>query len=91
MIGTDIVYIPKIKKMINIKSFINFIYTKKEQEIAKLKGINTGIDFGSQIRSYVLEPYKMVKDTRSGYETSEADKVLDGDIKPFIESILKMK
>ena len=64
---------------------------KKEQEIAKLKGITTGIDFGSQIRSYVLEPYKMVKDNRSGYETSEADKVLDGDVKPFIESILKLK
>lgn len=64
---------------------------RKEKEIASLKGINTGIDFGSQIRSYVLEPYTMVKDARSGYETSEASKVLDGEIKPFIESILKMK
>ena len=63
---------------------------KKEQQLATLKGISSGIDFGSQIRSYVLEPYKMVKDNRSGYETSDADKVLDGDLKPFIESILKM-
>ena len=64
---------------------------KKQQEMAALKGISTGIDFGSQIRSYVLEPYTMVKDTRSNFEMTDADKVLDGEIKPFIESILKMK
>lgn len=63
---------------------------RKEKEINDLKGINTGIDFGSQIRSYVLEPYTMVKDNRSNYESSEADKILDGDIKPIIESILKL-
>ena len=63
---------------------------KKQQEMATLKGISTGIDFGSQIRSYVLEPYTMVKDTRSNFEMTDAEKVLDGDIKPFIESILKM-
>ncbi len=63
---------------------------KKQQEMAALKGISTGIDFGSQIRSYVLEPYTMVKDTRSNFEMTDAEKVLDGDIKPFIESILKM-
>jgi peptide chain release factor 2 len=64
---------------------------KKEKEIAALKGITNNIDFGSQIRSYVLEPYKLVKDYRSNYETSEAAKVLDGDIKQLIESILKIK
>ena len=64
---------------------------KKQQEMAALKGISTGIDFGSQIRSYVLEPYTMVKDTRSNFEMTDAEKVLDGEIKPFIESILKMK
>ncbi len=64
---------------------------RKDQELKRLKGINTGIDFGSQIRSYVLEPYTLVKDTRSGYETTEASKVLDGNIKEFIDSILKMK
>ena len=63
---------------------------KKQQEMASLKGISTGIDFGSQIRSYVLEPYTMVKDTRSNFEMTDAEKVLDGEIKPFIESILKM-
>ena len=69
----------------------NIELERKEEELRKLKGITTGIDFGSQIRSYVLEPYKLVKDNRSNYETSDTDKVLDGDIKSFIESILKLK
>lgn len=77
-------------KVLKSKLF-NLEQEKKEKELAALKGISTGIDFGSQIRSYVLEPYTLVKDTRSGYETSEANKVLDGNVKPFIESILKMK
>ena len=64
---------------------------KKEKELAALKGITNNIDFGSQIRSYVLEPYKLVKDYRSNYETSETTKILDGDIKQLIESILKVK
>ncbi len=64
---------------------------KKEAEINKIKGINTNIDFGSQIRSYVLEPYTMVKDNRTGYETTQADKVLDGDILGFMVAMLKNK
>ena len=55
-----------------------------------LKG-SSNIDFGSQIRNYVLEPYRLVKDLRSNYETSSTDKVLDGDIMPIIESVLKNK
>ncbi len=62
----------------------------REKEINSLKG-NANIDFGSQIRNYVLEPYSLVKDVRSGYETSNYEKVLDGDIYPFIESVLRMK
>lgn len=62
---------------------------EQEEQINKIKGINTNIDFGSQIRSYVLEPYTMVKDTRTGYETAQADKVLDGDIKNFMIAMLK--
>ncbi len=62
----------------------------QEEELNKLKGEHMNIDFGSQIRSYVLEPYKLVKDNRSNYETSDTDRVLDGDIKAFIESILKI-
>jgi peptide chain release factor 2 len=64
---------------------------KKQEELNKLKGITNKIDFGSQIRSYVLEPYTLVKDYRSNYETSEASKILDGDLQELIESILKTK
>ena len=55
----------------------------------KLKGEQMNIDFGSQIRSYVMHPYSMVKDHRTNTETSNVDKVLDGDIDLFIESNLK--
>lgn len=63
---------------------------KQEKEMNKLKGINESINFGSQIRSYVLEPYTLVKDARSSYETSQAAKVLDGNIQELIESVLKV-
>ena len=57
----------------------------------KIKGINVSNEFGSQIRSYVLEPYKLIKDLRSGYESSNVDKILDGDIRELMESVLKIK
>lgn len=63
---------------------------KRNKEINDLKG-SANIDFGSQIRNYVLEPYSLVKDVRSGYENSNYKNVLDGDIYPFIESVLRMK
>ena len=61
---------------------------KKDEEMAKIKGENVNIDFGSQIRNYVLEPYKQVKDLRSGYATSNVFKVLDGDILDIMKSVL---
>lgn len=64
---------------------------KKEAELNKEKGISDSINFGSQIRNYVLEPYTLVKDLRSGYETSQAFKVLDGDLMAIMESVLKLK
>ncbi len=62
---------------------------KKNEELNKVKGIVSSINFGSQIRNYVLEPYTLVKDLRSGYETSQAFKVLDGEILEIIKSVLK--
>ena len=64
---------------------------KEDAKVKSLKGENIDINFGSQIRNYVLEPYKLVKDLRTGYETTNASKVLDGDIKPFMESFLEKK
>jgi len=61
----------------------------KEVELKKMRDNGSSIDFGSQIRSYVLEPYTLVKDYRSGYESSQVTKVLDGEIKELIESVLK--
>lgn len=62
---------------------------EQEQELNKIKGTQKNIEFGSQIRSYVMHPYSMVKDHRTNYETSNVTKVLDGDIDAFIESNLK--
>ncbi len=60
-----------------------------KQEEQKLKGGRTKAAWGTQIRSYVLHPYKMVKDLRTGYETSNAEGVLDGDLDGFISAALK--
>ncbi len=59
------------------------------EKVSELKGPESANEFGSQIRNYVLHPYKQVKDLRSGYETSDPDGVLDGDLKPFIDAYLE--
>ncbi len=61
---------------------------KQEQEVAELKGAHVSAEWGNQIRSYVLHPYQMVKDLRTGYETSQTQAVLDGDLDPFMEAYL---
>ena len=65
---------------------------EKIEEISKLKSQKEpgGIEWGSQIRSYILHPYKMVKDHRTGVESSQPDKVLDGELENFIESELAL-
>ena len=62
---------------------------KHEQEMNSIKGESSITSFGSQIRSYVMHPYSLVKDHRTEYETSNVLKVLDGDINGFIEAYLK--
>lgn len=61
-----------------------------EKKLAELKGEAFDINFGSQIRSYVFHPYKMVKDHRTGFEIGNVDSVMDGDLDGFIEAFLKM-
>ncbi len=71
--------------------FLEMERVKKEEEQAKLKGKRIEVEWGSQIRSYVLHPYKMVKDHRTGYEVSNAEAVLDGDLDGFITAYLRFK
>ena len=61
---------------------------KRAEEQAKLKGERVSAEWGSQIRSYVLHPYKLVKDHRSGYESTDPNAVLDGDIDALLEAYL---
>ena len=63
----------------------------REDEIKDLKGLESKIEWGSQIRSYVFQPYKLVKDHRTNYEEGNVEKVMDGDIDDFIDAYLKIK
>jgi len=83
----------------NKESALRILYTrllevervKKEEEKLKLKGERIEAGWGNQIRSYVLHPYKMVKDHRTGFEVSNAEAVLDGELDEFINAYLRSK
>ncbi len=64
---------------------------KREQELKGIQGDLANINFGSQIRTYTMHPYSLVKDHRTGIENSNVNKVLDGDIEEFIDAYLKQK
>jgi peptide chain release factor 2 len=77
-------------KMLKSRVYVHL----QELEKARLAGLTEpkkDIDFGSQIRSYVLQPYTMVKDTRTGAESGDVNRVLDGDLDLFIDAYLRHK
>jgi peptide chain release factor 2 len=68
-----------------------FELEKKRAQTKKIEDSKLDIDFGSQIRSYVLQPYRMVKDHRTKTEIGDVDRVIDGDLQPFINAYLRMR
>lgn len=72
-----------VSKLLAIKE------AEHEEKMAQLRGETSEINFGSQIRSYVFHPYKMVKDHRTGFEVGNIDSVMDGDLDGFVESWLR--
>lgn len=64
---------------------------KRQEEAAKITGEKLEIGFGSQIRSYVMQPYQLIKDMRTGYEVGDVQRVLDGDLDDFIEEWLNQQ
>ena len=62
---------------------------ERRKEIEQLTGEKTAITWGTQIRSYVLQPYQMVKDLRTGHETGKVQDVLDGNLEPFVRAYLR--
>jgi len=72
-----------------LKSHLYELELRKRREIqAEIEGKKKKIEWGSQIRNYVLHPYKLVKDLRSGYETSDVNAILDGDLNECIKAYL---
>jgi peptide chain release factor 2 len=62
---------------------------EREAELARLRGEHVEAGWGNQIRSYVLQPYRLVKDHRTGVEIGDVDRVLDGDLQRLIEAALR--
>jgi len=82
----------KDRAMSMLRSKIYELELEKKREVTrKIEDSKLDIDFGSQIRSYVLQPYRMVKDHRTKQEVGDVDRVLDGDLQPFIRSYLSMR
>ena len=68
-----------------------FEMEKKRAVTKKIEDSKLDIDFGSQIRSYVLQPYRLIKDHRTKTEVGDVDKVIDGNLDPFIRAYLRMR
>src|SRR5712671_6620019 len=80
----------KAMSMLRSKLY-EFELEKKREVTKKIEDSKLDIDFGSQIRSYVLQPYRMIKDHRTKLEIGDVDRVLDGDLRPFMQAYLRMR
>lgn len=80
----------KIAQEILLAKLLRLKEREKQEELKKLKGEKISPEFGLQARSYVFHPYKMIKDHRTGVETSDVESVLDGDLNRFIEAEIKL-
>jgi len=76
-------------ELLKIKLF-HLMQQLRETELSKIKGDRVSASWGNQIRNYVMDPYKLVKDTRTDVETSQVDEVLDGKLDEFIEAEIKL-
>ena len=82
----------KERAMSMLRSKLYELEMEKKREVTrKIEDSKLDIDFGSQIRSYVLQPYRMVKDLRTKVEVGDVDRVLDGNLQPFIQAYLRMR
>jgi len=80
------------KAMSMLRSKLYEYEMEKKREVTKqIEDSKLDIDFGSQIRSYVLQPYRMIKDHRTKSEVGDVDRVLDGDLRPFMQAYLRMR
>ena len=80
----------KIALQILIAKLLQLREKEKEKELEKIKGKKISVEFGSQIRSYIFHPYQLVKDHRTGVETSDIEGVLDGNLDKFIEAEIRI-
>jgi len=69
----------------------NFYKNEEKEKMSKIKGEKVSVGWGNQVRNYVFQPYQLVKDLRTGIETSNINKVLDGELEEFIEAEIKLK
>ena len=76
-------------ELLKMKLF-HLMQESQEKELSKIKGERVSASWSNQIRNYVLDPYKLVKDLRTDVETSQVDEVLDGDLDKFIEAEIKL-
>lgn len=82
----------KVKALSRLKAKLLVIAEEQRaSEIKQIRGDAVKAEWGQQIRNYVFHPYKLVKDVRTGYETSDITSVMDGDLDPFMKSYLKHK